>query len=325
MGDPAGIGPELCLRILGEPQVLAHANPVIFGDAAILERVASATGLPRPPLIAALHQPVPTTPAVIDCATLDADAVLPGRVQQACGRASYLYIEHAVRKAMAREVDCIATAPINKEAIRLAGVTQPGHTEILADLTGSPRVCMMLASDVLTVSMVTTHIGLRDVPGKLTPARVEEVIHLTADAMRRVHGRPPRLGVCGLNPHAGENGLFGGGEEERAIVPAIEAARARGVDVEGPIPPDTAFVDRHRAHLDAIVCMYHDQGHIPFKMLAFDTGVNITLGLPITRVSVDHGTAFDIAWQGKANVTSLIEAVLWSARLGSARLGSTAQ
>ncbi|MBI3679552.1 MAG: 4-hydroxythreonine-4-phosphate dehydrogenase PdxA [Acidobacteria bacterium] len=305
MGDPAGIGPELCLRILRQPEVLRECVPIVIGDAGVLERVAQVTGLPAP----ASH--------VVDCRQVDAAAIRPGQVQASCGRASYAYIEEAVRRAMAGEVEAIATAPIHKEAIRAAGVPHPGHTEILAALTGSAKVCMMLASRELTVSMVTTHIGLRDVPEKLSTARIEEVIELTADAAARIAGRPPRLGVCGLNPHAGENGLFGAREEERYIVPAIEAARAKGIQVEGPIPPDTAFVPQRRAHFDAIVCMYHDQGHIPFKMLAFDTGVNITLGLPIVRVSVDHGTAFDIAWQGRASVTSMIEAVRWAARLGA--------
>jgi 4-phospho-D-threonate 3-dehydrogenase / 4-phospho-D-erythronate 3-dehydrogenase len=305
MGDPAGIGPELCLKMLYDPAVLAEATPVIYGSRGVLLRVAEACGLP-----------VPAQESVVDCGSIDAAGVLPGAVSAACGQAAFDYIRSAVERAVRAEVAGVATAPINKEALRAAGVPYPGHTEILAALTGSPRVCMMLASDVLTVSMVTTHIGLCDVPGKLTPERVLDVIQLTGAAVRRLRGRPMKIGVCGLNPHAGEHGLFGRGEEEAAIVPAIAAAREAGIEAEGPIPPDTAFVPNRRQAYGAIVCMYHDQGHIPFKMLAFDTGVNITLGLPIVRVSVDHGTAFDIAWKGIADTTSMRQAVLYTARLG---------
>ena len=213
----------------------------------------------------------------------------------------------------------VATAPIHKEALHKAGVPYPGHTEIFADFAGADRACMMLASDEITTSFVTTHIGVADISTSLTEARVLEVIELTVDAMQRLRGQSPKIAVCGLNPHAGEHGLFGRQEEERFIVPAIRHARKMGIDVEGPLPPDAAFVTSKRAQVDAYVCMYHDQGHIPFKMLAFDTGVNITLGLPIIRTSVDHGTAFDIAWTGQANPTSLYQAVRWGARLAAGR------
>ena len=322
MGDAAGVGPELCLRLLREPEALEAAVPLVFGDAALLRRVARACGLPEPGRVVAVEEfqqgAAPEGPAVVDFANLDAGAVRPGQVQPECGRAAYQYIEAAVKAALEGRVAAIATAPINKEALRAAGVPYPGHTEMLAALTGSRRVCMMLASEELTVSMVTGHIGLNRVPGSLSVERVRETIELTAGAVERFQGRAPRLGVCGLNPHAGEHGLFGDREEERFIEPAIRAAREAGIDVEGPVPPDTAFVPERRRRWDAIVCMYHDQGHIPFKMLAFDTGVNITLGLPLVRVSVDHGTAFDIAWRGRARVRSMIEAVRWAARLGAA-------
>ncbi|MCW5981015.1 MAG: 4-hydroxythreonine-4-phosphate dehydrogenase PdxA [Bryobacteraceae bacterium] len=321
MGDPAGIGPELCLRVLREPAVLTECTPIVFGDAGVLGRVADACGLPPPETAIKLNQweggRAPRQPALVDCGAIDAGAVRPGEVQAACGKAAYAYIREAVNGALTGRTAGVATAPINKEAIRAAGIEQPGHTEILADLTGSPRVCMMLASEHLIVSMATTHIGFAQVPQRLSSGRVLEVIELTAATVARLRGHVPRIGVCGLNPHAGEHGLFGDREEERFIEPAIEAARAKGLLVEGPIPPDTAFVPSRRREVDAIVCMYHDQGHIPFKMLAFDTGVNITLGLPIVRVSVDHGTAFDIAWKGRASAESMIQAVLWTARLGS--------
>jgi 4-hydroxythreonine-4-phosphate dehydrogenase len=185
----------------------------------------------------------------------------------------------------------------------------PGHTEIFTALTKAKRSCMMLYSEVLTVSMVTTHIGYRDVPEKLSVERVLNVIELTALTMRRILGREPRIGVCGLNPHAGEHGLFGRLEEEKVVAPAVKRARQKKFNVIGPLVPDAAFTTGQRKNFDAIVTLYHDQGHIPFKMLAFDTGVNITLGLPIVRTSVDHGTAFDIAWQGKADPTSLYSAI----------------
>jgi 4-hydroxythreonine-4-phosphate dehydrogenase len=191
----------------------------------------------------------------------------------------------------------------------------PGHTEIFTALTGAKRSCMMLYSDKLTVSMCTTHIGYHEVPERLSAGRVLDVIELTASAMRLLLRREPRIGVCGLNPHAGEHGLFGRREEERVIAPAVRRAQARNLDVAGPLVPDAVFTTGQRGRYDAIVTMYHDQGHIPFKMLAFDTGVNISLGLPIIRTSVDHGTAFDIAWQGLADATSLISALNVAAEL----------
>jgi 4-hydroxythreonine-4-phosphate dehydrogenase len=324
MGDPAGIGPEICLAMLRDQEVLDACVPVIFGSASILDRVAGACGLkPAPHLGAAAGwtpgaAPASAAPGVLDCGPVMGDELLPGRVSPIGGEAAFQYIKAAVERALAGNVAAVATAPVNKEALRAAGVPHPGHTEILAALTGSPRVCMMLASEVLTVSMVTTHIGIADVPAAIRRDRVLDVIDLTDRGVTRLRGERRPLAVCGLNPHAGEHGLFGRREEEEQIVPAIEEARKRGVQVDGPLPPDTAFVPATARRYGAIVCMYHDQGHIPFKMLAFDTGVNITLGLPIVRVSVDHGTAYDIAWKGKADVTSMRQAVLTAARMGSA-------
>ena len=200
----------------------------------------------------------------------------------------------------------------------------PGHTEIFTALTNAKRSCMMLYSDKITVSMVTTHIGYHEVPGKLSVERVLNVIELTAETMRWMLRREPRLGVCGLNPHAGEHGLFGNREEENFVEPAVKLARERGIQIEGPLVPDAVFTTGQRKHYDAIVTLYHDQGHIPFKMLAFDTGVNITLGLPIIRTSVDHGTAFDIAWSGKADPTSLYSAINVAAELAAGKLKGVA-
>ncbi len=319
MGDPAGIGPELGLAALRDPKVLTASRPVLFGDASVALRVSEALDLPMPEIVVSLQEwdPSSPVPALVDCGVVEGAAISPGKVQAACGHAAYEYIRLAVEQAMSGAVAAVATAPINKEALSAAGIGYPGHTEILAALTGSPRVCMMLASDKLIVSMATTHIGISDVSGRLSRERVFDVIELTAKAVARLLEKTPRLGVCGLNPHAGEHGLFGRREEEESIIPAMSEARRLGIDVEGPIPPDTAFVAHRRARFDAIVTMYHDQGHIPFKMLAFDTGVNITLGLPIVRVSVDHGTAFDIAWQSRADLTSMRQAVLYAARMSA--------
>ena len=323
MGDPAGIGPEICLRALREPSVLAECVPVLFGDAGMLRRLAKKS---FPANVARVVSPAefessaaPMTPLVVDCASLDADHLEPGKVSAACGKAAYNYIEQSIRAALAKQIDGVVTGPIHKEALRLSGVNYPGHTEIFAALTGAKRSCMMLYSEKITVSMVTTHIGYHEVPGKLSVARVLDVIELTAEAMRWMLRRAPRIGVCGLNPHAGEHGLFGRGEEEKFVGPAVAEAKQRGIDATGPLVPDAAFTAVGRKQFDAFICLYHDQGHIPFKMLAFDTGVNTTLGLPIIRTSVDHGTAFDIAWQGKADPRSLYSAIHIAAQLAAGR------
>jgi 4-hydroxythreonine-4-phosphate dehydrogenase len=326
MGDPAGVGPELCLRALAAPEVLGAAVPVVFGDAGVLARVAERCGLgweaealTRAEWNAGREPAGPA--AVVDCAAIAAGGVRPGEIRAECGSAAFEYIREGIRAALSGRIVGVATAPIHKEALHLAGIPYPGHTEMFADLTGAKRTCMMLASEEITVSLVTIHTALERVPQQITTARVREAIELTHDVERRLGRAAPRIVVCGLNPHAGEHGLFGR-EEVEQIAPAVEWARERGWAVEGPMPPDTAFLPGRRAQTDAYVAMYHDQGLIPFKMLAFDRGVNITLGLPIVRTSVDHGTAFDIAWQGKASARSLIESVLWAVRLAGAPAGA---
>jgi 4-phospho-D-threonate 3-dehydrogenase / 4-phospho-D-erythronate 3-dehydrogenase len=326
MGDPAGIGPEICLRALREPSVLKICTPVLFGDAEVLERVETRFShmgnirrIRRMEIVEWNRLKEVTGPLIVDCAAVDAVKITPGKVSAACGRAGYIYIERAIAAALAGKIDGVVTAPIHKESLNLAGVKFPGHTEIFTALTGAKRSCMMLYSDKLVVSMVTTHIGYHEVPGKLSVGRVLNVVELTAQTMKRILRREPRIGVCGLNPHAGEHGLFGNREEEKFVAPAVKLARKQKIQVEGPLVPDAAFTTNQRKKFDAIVCLYHDQGHIPFKMLAFDTGVNITLGLPIIRTSVDHGTAFDIAWQGRADATSLLSAIRVAANLAAAR------
>lgn len=322
MGDPAGIGPEVCLRLLADLGTREKCVPIVFGDAALLRRVADHCGLAFPNRIldqngwAKLNGAI-DEPAILDLACLAGVEVTPGHVDRATGMASYRFIEAAIRAALANEVDAVSTGPIHKGALHSAGVPYPGHTEIFAARTEASRVCMMLTCAEITCSFVTTHVGYTDVPGLLSVERILDVVELSHDALSRLHGRAPRLVACGLNPHAGEHGLFGSREEEELITPALEVAREKGINISGPLPPDTAFLPARRREADCFLCMYHDQGHIPLKALAFDVAVNVTLGLPIIRTSVDHGTALDIAWQNKADVTSIIQAVDLARRLAA--------
>lgn len=320
MGDPAGVGPELCLRLLASADLAGECVPVVFGDAGVLRRAAEKLGLPfDAPVIAQADWPQCSrqvrVPSVLDLQCVDAAAVTPGQVDARCGDAAFRYVIAAIEAGLKGEVDAITTAPLNKEALHAAGHKYPGHTEIFAERMRAERSCMTFFSDELTCSLVTVHIGYHEVPAALTTQRILDVIELTADAVRRQRGREPRLAVLGLNPHAGEHGLFGRGEEERIIAPAIEAARKLGLSIVGPLPPDTAFLPARRRETDAFICMYHDQALIPMKALAFDSAVNTTLGLPVVRTSVDHGTAFDIAWQGKASAENLFAAVRLAAKL----------
>jgi len=319
MGDPAGIGPELCLRLLDHAETTRVATPIVFGDTGILRRVAQKLSLPfAAPVIPYAEWAARgsiSQAAVVDFAAIEAGEVIPGQVDARCGDAAYRYVIGAIDAALAGQVDAVATAPLHKEALHAAGHDFPGHTEIFVTRMRAEKSCMMLTAPEITCSLVTVHVGLGEVAALLTTERIREVIDLTASAMRRLRGREPRLAVCGLNPHAGEGGLFGQQEEERIIAPAVEAARATGLTIEGPLSPDTAFLPERRRRTDAYVCMYHDQGLIPLKALAFDSAINTTLGLPVVRTSVDHGTAFDIAWQGVANPSSLYEAVRLAAML----------
>jgi 4-hydroxythreonine-4-phosphate dehydrogenase len=278
-GDPAGIGPEVAAKAAADPRVLAVCEPIVYG----------------PP---------------------DASRFAPGVLSGDAGRAAYDVIVRAVDDARRGVVQAMATAPVNKEAFRLAGLRWSGHTDLLAHLTGARHVAMMFHSDALRVVLATVHIALADVPRALTAASLEATIDLTARELPRFGIARPRIAVAGLNPHAGEHGLFGG-EEETAIRPAIAACRARGIDVDGPFPGDTVFVRARRGDFDIVVACYHDQGLIPVKLVAFGQAVNVTLGLPIIRTSVDHGTAFDIAGKGVADPQSMIAAVLLAARLAT--------
>lgn len=325
MGDPGGVGPEICLRLLAAGGDGAYGDgiegclPVLLGDAGILRQVARRCGLPLLAPVVPWDQHMDfqsiAQPTIVDFGLIDPDRFTPGCISAAGGEASYRYITAAIDLAVSQQVDGIVTGPINKAALHAAGHHYPGHTELLIERTGAERGCMMLTSNELTCGFVTTHVGYHEVPQLLTPQRIGEVIDFCREAMRKIRGREPNLLVCGLNPHAGEDGLFGDREEERIIAPAVAAARDRGIRIEGPVPPDTAFLAQRRAQFDCVICMYHDQGHIPLKALAFDEAVNITLGLPIVRTSVDHGTAFDIAWQGLASPSSLMQAVRLAGQL----------
>ncbi|XZE51609.1 4-hydroxythreonine-4-phosphate dehydrogenase PdxA [Planctomycetaceae bacterium SH139] len=318
MGDPSGVGPEVCLKALRGWSQPPYAI-VLCGDANVFLRVSQAANLPLPPHATSL-------PAAIALARAGGSAIWhldslnsawqPAVVSADTGKASYRYITAAIEAARNGHVDAIVTGPIHKEALRLSGVEYAGHTEIFEALTSSKRACMMLTSEQLTCSFVTTHVGLCEVPGLLSIKRILDVIELTDQAVFKMRGRPSRLAVCGLNPHAGEHGLFGNQEEEHFLVPAIAVARASGISVEGPLAADTAFLPARRQRTDAFICMYHDQGHIPLKALSFESAVNTTLGLPIVRTSVDHGTALDIAWkQFEADETSMLEALRLAVQL----------
>ncbi len=300
MGDASGIGPEIVLRRFCEGGL--GDDVVVYGDASILRHGASLLGLDvdwgRLP--------------IVDLALLTAADHRPGQLDAASGAAARAYVERATRDALAGTVAGIVTMPMNKEATQLSDPAFVGHTELIAGLCGVQRVTMMLTTTLpsgpLAVTHVSTHVSLATAIERVRRQRVLDVIHLTNDVLGRFLDRP-RIAVCGLNPHAGEHGLFGG-EDIEHIVPAIAAAVAEGIDASGPHPADTVFYQAvHRGRYDAIVCMYHDQGHGPMKLLAFDTGVNVTLGLPIVRTSVDHGTAFDIAWKGEAFTDSLQHAL----------------
>jgi 4-hydroxythreonine-4-phosphate dehydrogenase len=285
----------------------------------MLKPVAEKTGLSVPEQVVAVDEwdgrVLCESGFVVDCGGLDSESVVCGEVQAECGAAAYEYIQRAIEAAQSAKTCAVVTGPIHKEALQLAGVPFHGHTEMLAALTDTSDYCMMMASEEINVCLVTTHAAISEVSGQITEDRILRVIELASAAVREKGGGEPHLTVCGLNPHAGEHGIFGD-EEDIIIRPAVERARLDGYNVEGPLPSDTAFVPSCRDRTDAYIVMYHDQGLIPFKMLAFDSGVNVTLGLPIVRTSVDHGTAFDIAWQGMASPTSMIEAVKMAAALG---------
>ena len=313
MGDPAGIGPEIIVRLFAEGK--AASDAIVIGDLKVLERVAGEIAPDLPVIgIAGPGENSAEEPVlpVLQVGEL-ADDIVTGRVDARCGAASFDYVRKAIGLALERKVSGIVTAPIHKEALSLAGVPYPGHTEMLADLTGTDDFAMMLANDSLKVILTTIHVALRDVPALITIERVRRTVRLACRACEQLGIVSPRVAVAGLNPHAGEHGLFGD-EDDRVLRPVVEEFRNDGHDVSGPWPGDTVFMRARRGEFDIVVAQYHDQGLIPVKLLGIDDGVNVTVGLPFIRTSVDHGTAFDIAGKGIADHASLVAAFEFARR-----------
>ena len=324
MGDGAGIGPEIIVKALADPHVATMARTVVIGDARRLKLAAKLTGAPVDIVTVddvEQAQELPGRINVIDLDLLPAD--LPfGILSPVAGNAAYHYIRIACELAMSGKVQAICTAPLNKEALHAGGHLFPGHTEMLAHLTGTPEVSMMLSTERVKVIHVTTHIGLLDAVARIEPELVERVIRRGHRALVDAGNPNPKIGVCGINPHAGENGLFGHGEEESKINPGVRACRDDGIDVHGALPADTLFFLAGRGDYDLVVAMYHDQGHGPVKVLGLEAGVNVTIGLPVIRTSVDHGTAFDIAGTGVADHRSMIEALRLGAEMAPSPAGA---
>jgi 4-hydroxythreonine-4-phosphate dehydrogenase len=320
MGDPAGIGPEIVAKTFADPGFRDENRALVVGDPKILERAAKLLELPLG--VNAISEP---EEAAFEPGSVDVLAVgelpedLPfGELDARAGDAAFRYLERATQLASAGRVEAVATAPLNKEAMHLAGHKYPGHTEILAELTATEDYAMMLVTDELKVIHVSTHVSLREAIERVRPDRELAVIRLAHEALRKLGVENPKVAVAGLNPHAGESGLFGT-EDAEQIAPAVAAAVEEGIEATGPWPPDTVMMRARRGHFDIVVVQYHDQGHIPVKLMGFDTGVNVTVGLPFFRTSVDHGTAFDIAGSGKAEHASMQAALDLARQLAAAQ------
>ncbi len=296
VGDPAGIGPEIALRCASLLQGDDRCRIILYGPKLVLKRVSA-------------ELEIEITGELRDIGHVDMASLVPGIPNAETGLASYQAVDLAIRDAISGKIDAMVTGPIQKEAWHAAGISFPGHTELLADRTGIKDFCMMLTSPSISCVLATIHIPLADISSQLSIEGIDRAIRLASQTLSPRLGHSARITVCGLNPHAGENGQFSHGEEKNIIQPAIDLARNNGFNVTGPVPPDTAFTPSMRSRTDAYVCMYHDQGLIPLKALAFDDAVNVTLGLPIIRTSVDHGTALDLAWQGTAKHQSMLAAI----------------
>ena len=329
MGDAAGVGPEVAAMALAREEVRRLARSVVIGDAGVMAEAVTIVGADLPVrAIRALDEGDlgPEALWVLDLGNRPVEDLVRGRVDPTNGRAAFEYIERAVALALADEIDAIVTTPLNKESLNRAGYPFPGHTEALAHLCGVPEddVTMLLASPRLRVSHVSTHCSMLQAVAAVTRDRVTRVGRLTARAVAPLVARPrearlfPRVALAGLNPHAGEHGLFGD-EDDREIAPAAHALRAEGIDAHGPVPPDSVFLRAVNGEFDAVVAMYHDQGHVPSKLTGFHDTVNVTLGLPIIRTSVDHGTAFDIAGTGTARPDNMVAAIELAAGMGRGR------
>jgi 4-hydroxythreonine-4-phosphate dehydrogenase len=317
MGDAAGVGPEIVVKALALEEMYTLCRPLVVGDTGVLARAQQMLGLRadlRPVADVGGGRFELGSIDVLDLANIDLARLKIGEVSAMAGKAAVEYVLRAGQMALSHEVQGVATAPLNKEAMQLGSYDYIGHTEILADLTGAPRCTTMLVTGSLRVVHVTRHIPLRQVAESITRERVLETIQLTAEGLPGMGVVEPRLGVAALNPHGGEGGLLGR-EEIEEIAPAVEAAQAMGIDARGPYPADSIFFRAIAGEFDAVVAMYHDQGHIPVKTHDFERSVTVTMGLPIMRTSVDHGTAFDIAWQGVASPQSLVEAIKLAAQM----------
>ena len=317
MGDVTGIGPEIIAKVLCTREAYDLCRPVVIGSATMLRRSAKFFGESLEVRVLSDVQDASFTfgtADVLEPEDLNVESLPLGRISQEAGRAAVAFVKRAVERTLSGHIAGIVTAPLNKEAMHLAGFSYAGHTELLAELTNTSDYRMMLAAGPFRIVHVTTHVALRHVPEMIRRERVLKSIELLRNTLIRLNSEEPRVAVAGLNPHSGEAGLFGD-EEQREIAPAVEMARSFGWNVSGPVPPDTVFLRAERGEFDGIVAMYHDQGHIPAKLVAFDRGVNITLGLPIVRTSVDHGTAFDIAGKGIASPNSLMEAIRLAVKL----------
>lgn len=309
-GDPAGVGPEIICKALADMPPAARGDIIVAGNLPLMERAASVTGAPL------RFTDGEAGDGAVAVAHVELDGALPalGRLDAKAGDAAFRFIVRAVEMARDGEGGCIVTAPINKEALNAAGHHYDGHTGMLAALTGSKSSFMLLASERLSAVHVSTHVSLKDAIARATPERILATIRIGHAHFRRLGIERPRIAVAGINPHCGENGLFGD-EDDTQVAPAVAQARAEGIEVQGPIPPDTVFHRAHNGAFDLVVAQYHDQGHIPMKLVAFDTTVNVSLGLPIDRTSVDHGTAFDLAGTGRANHVNMHAAIAYARRL----------
>ena len=318
MGDPAGVGPEIIAKALCDPEIRDTLRPIVYGDKGVMTRVVKQLDLPlKVQEITAVQgaRILDDTIHVKSISNLKVGRLRYGKPDRNCGRAMVNYIKEAVRNALSGEIDAITTAPINKEMINEAGFRYSGHTELMAELTGSRGYAMMFAGEKIKVSLVTTHVAVRDIILRISPGKIYKVGLLTWKALRDYFGvESPRLAVCSLNPHSGEGGLFGD-EEKEIIHPAVISLQSVGIDAVGPFPPDTVFYHALNGKYDAVISMYHDQALIPVKLVHFKDAVNITLGLNIVRTSVDHGTAYDIAGKGIADYTSMKHALIMAAKI----------
>ncbi len=315
MGDAAGVGPEIITKVLSDSDIYSICRPIVYGDAKVIAQAVKLLNLSL--TVNKVSDPADGkyTAGIIDVLQVGESVTLvPGRVQPELGKAVVQYISTATKHAAEQKINAIATAPVNKEAVHKSGIPFSGHTELLAELTNTKNFAMMLTGGKLRVIHVTTHVSMREACRLIKYERVFEVIEIAYNGLKALGFANPRIAVAGFNAHAGENGLFGQ-EEITEIIPAIAKAQEQGMNVSGPLPPDTVFLRASKGEFDIVVAMYHDQGHIPIKMLGFESGVNVTLGLPIIRTSVDHGTAYDIAWTGKADQRSMLEAIVLATTL----------